>query len=92
MFSHQLTGDKKVDAALNEVYRVIGLLDDKINRKADKNLLDRLIQSLSSAGDLPALKYWRRIEIGHVLHWQYDANWGVGAPNWTDYDTSDPES
>jgi hypothetical protein len=91
-FSRQSTGDKRVDAVFGEVYRVINLLELEISKKADKRLLDSLIQALEAGGDLPALKYWRRIEDGHNLKWQYDSTFGAGTPNWVTYDTYKPDS
>jgi hypothetical protein len=90
-YSFQLTGNQKTDQVVGEIAGVLNWLKRELDKKADKRLLDSLIQALEAGGDLPALKYWRRIEVGHVLHWQYDSNFGVGAPNWVTYESSDPE-
>lgn len=91
-FSRQSTGERRTDAAFDEVYRVIDLLKDELKKKADKRLLDSLIQALEASGDLPALRYWRRIEVGHNLVWQYDSTFGTGTPNWVTYDSYNPDS
>ena len=95
--SFQTTGDRKVDAIVEEIARKIGWLEDEIKKKADKRLLDSLLQILSVHGEITNMKYWRRREIPSggagepvALAWEYDASFGVGAPNWTEYTSFGP--
>ena len=85
-YKPKLTGDRKTDDALIETYRVINLLENRIKKCADKKLLDDLIIALKNTGDLPGLKFWRRVEDDDGnLSWEFDANLGVGEPDWTPY-------
>jgi hypothetical protein len=86
-YSSELTGDLKVDSVVKQIYWILNKLEDEIKKKADKSLLNSIINSLSvNSGVLIPFKYWRFREDGNDLYLEHDDNNGVGVPNWQPYD------
>lgn len=89
-FSPQLTGDRKIDAVQEEIYRVISKLEIEISKKASQDTMNNVLKIVEGINNIVGSKYWRIRPDGYNWVFEYDANLGSGTPNWTVYDTLIP--